>query len=78
MCDAIESCRWPGRSQVVRTNRNVTYLLDGAHTPKSMEACAEWAAEEFANLGKKSVKKIALFQCTADRSPSTLINYLKV
>lgn len=78
ICDAIESCRWPGRSEVVRTDRNITYLLDGAHTPKSMEACAEWAAEEFQSLGKQNTKKIVLFQCTADRCPSTLIQYLKV
>ncbi|CAI2348319.1 unnamed protein product [Caenorhabditis sp. 36 PRJEB53466] len=77
MCDAIESCRWPGRSQVVRTDRNITYLLDGAHTPKSMEACVRWAGKELETLGKKDVKKIVLFQCTADRCPSTLIQYLK-
>lgn len=77
MCDAIESCRWPGRSQVITTERNITYLLDGAHTPKSMEACSKWAAEEIVHLNKENVKKIVLFQCTADRCPSTLIQYLK-
>ncbi|KAF1762408.1 hypothetical protein GCK72_010670 [Caenorhabditis remanei] len=77
MCDAIESCRWPGRSQVISTDKKITYLLDGAHTPKSMEACAEWASEEITLLKKENVKKIMLFQCTADRSPSTLIQYLK-
>uniref|UniRef100_A0A1I7T9A1 Folylpolyglutamate synthase n=1 Tax=Caenorhabditis tropicalis TaxID=1561998 RepID=A0A1I7T9A1_9PELO len=77
MCDAIESCRWPGRSQVINTDRNITYLLDGAHTPKSMEACSEWAADEIVHLKKENVKKILLFQCTADRCPSTLIQYLK-
>lgn len=77
MCDAIESCRWPGRSQVVSTDKNITYLLDGAHTPKSMEACSEWASDEIIHLKKKNVKKILLFQCTADRCPSTLIQYLK-
>lgn len=77
MCDAIESCRWPGRSQVISTDRNVTWLLDGAHTPKSMEACSEWAADEIIHLKKENVKKIVLFQCTADRCPSTLIQYLK-
>lgn len=76
MCDAIESCRWPGRSQVV-TEGNVTFLLDGAHTPKSMEACSEWAAEEIVHLKKENIKKVLLFQCTADRCPSTLIQYLK-
>lgn len=76
MCFAIESCYWPGRSQVV-TEGNATWLLDGAHTPKSMEACSEWAAEEIEHMKKKDVKKILLFQCTADRCPSTLIQYLK-
>lgn len=32
----IRSCRWPGRSQVLRRGR-ITYFLDGAHTPKSLE-----------------------------------------
>lgn len=77
ICDAIESCRWPGRSQVISTDRNITYLLDGAHTPKSMEACSQWATEEIVQLKKENVKKIVLFQCTADRCPSTLIQYLK-
>ncbi|RCN26192.1 protein FolC, partial [Ancylostoma caninum] len=34
--EAIESCHWRGRSQIVDMKR-VRYYLDGAHTPKSME-----------------------------------------
>ncbi|KIH60720.1 protein FolC [Ancylostoma duodenale] len=34
--EAIESCHWRGRSQIVDLKR-VRYYLDGAHTPKSME-----------------------------------------
>lgn len=32
--EAIESCNWRGRSQIVITDR-VRYYLDGAHTPKN-------------------------------------------
>lgn len=32
---------WPGRSQILRFN-NVSYYIDGAHTPESIEACVEW------------------------------------
>ncbi|KAK6017107.1 protein FolC [Ostertagia ostertagi] len=34
--EALESCQWPGRSQVIDTDR-IRFYLDGAHTPKSME-----------------------------------------
>ncbi|CAI5445890.1 unnamed protein product [Caenorhabditis angaria] len=78
-CDSIEKCQWPGRSQIIETNRGITYLLDGAHTPKSMEACAEWADMEMKKIeeGNKKLRRILLFQCTADRCPTTLIPFLK-
>ncbi|VDL79519.1 unnamed protein product [Nippostrongylus brasiliensis] len=34
--EALESCRWRGRSQIVDAGQ-IRYYLDGAHTPKSME-----------------------------------------
>ncbi|CAD6189285.1 unnamed protein product [Caenorhabditis auriculariae] len=74
-CDALESCHWPGRSQVLQTDR-IKFLIDGAHTPKSMEACADWAREAFSCNDSDSGKYL-LFQCTADRNPASLLECLK-
>ncbi|CAB3402439.1 unnamed protein product [Caenorhabditis bovis] len=73
--NAIRECKWPGRSQIVKCGR-ITYLLDGAHTPKSMEACAQWASKEMKQL-PSNTDKILLFQCTADRCPTSLLPYVK-
>ncbi|KAK6017100.1 hypothetical protein OSTOST_17413, partial [Ostertagia ostertagi] len=71
--EALESCQWPGRSQVIDTDR-IRFYLDGAHTPKSMEMCSLW----FGKVVKKTpkMKRVLVFQCTADRKPSTLLPYL--
>uniref|UniRef100_A0A7I4XZX7 Folylpolyglutamate synthase n=2 Tax=Haemonchus contortus TaxID=6289 RepID=A0A7I4XZX7_HAECO len=71
--EGIESCRWPGRSQIVNTER-ITYYLDGAHTPKSMEMCSLWFGKAVAKTPK--MKRVLVFHCTADRKPSTLLPYL--
>uniref|UniRef100_A0A915PQD8 tetrahydrofolate synthase n=1 Tax=Setaria digitata TaxID=48799 RepID=A0A915PQD8_9BILA len=34
--DGIHFCHWPGRCQIIKRGA-VTYYLDGAHTPKSLE-----------------------------------------
>ncbi|KRY12147.1 Folylpolyglutamate synthase, mitochondrial [Trichinella patagoniensis] len=41
---ALESCRWPGRSQIIKKN-GIEYYLDGAHTPLSIQCCAAWFGE---------------------------------
>ncbi|KIZ04965.1 folylpolyglutamate synthase [Monoraphidium neglectum] len=49
----LEAAAWPGRSQVVEDEEfaeqgggsRLTFYLDGAHTPESMAACAEWFAD---------------------------------
>ncbi|KAK6054267.1 Mur ligase family, glutamate ligase domain protein, partial [Cooperia oncophora] len=71
--EAIESCQWRGRSQIVDTDR-VRYYLDGAHTPKSMEMCSLWFGKVVTKAPKR--KRVLVFQCTADRKPSTLLPYL--
>ena len=32
---------WPGRSQILHSE-NITFFIDGAHTPESIGACVEW------------------------------------
>lgn len=41
--DALGLARtiWPGRSQILHF-KGVTFYIDGAHTPESIEACMEW------------------------------------
>ena len=40
MAAGLAHCYWPGRSHVVSMpERNIEFLLDGAHTPESMEVC---------------------------------------
>ncbi|CAI4221706.1 unnamed protein product [Auanema sp. JU1783] len=70
--EAIQNCRWPGRSQIVETSK-IRYYLDGAHTPKSMQMCSEWFGQA---LKDRNRRRILVFQCTADRNPLTLLSYL--
>ena len=59
----VETCRWPGRHQVVYRD-HVTYYLDGAHTVKSIEATSDW------------FKSAANAETTKLRYHSTLIKYI--
>ncbi|TKR73054.1 hypothetical protein L596_020410 [Steinernema carpocapsae] len=78
--DALKNCEWPGRSQVI-VQENVTYYLDGAHTPISLQCCVEWFLKERERVNKlcsdKRPLRLLLFQCTADRNPETLLPLLK-
>lgn len=41
--EALASCSWPGRCQIVKyPNSRLTFFLDGAHTKESMDNCIEW------------------------------------
>ncbi|CAJ0958036.1 unnamed protein product, partial [Mesorhabditis belari] len=72
---AIESCHWAGRSQIIEKGSSCFYL-DGAHTPKSIEMCARWFSTTVSKESQRK-KRILLFHCTADRKPETLLPYLK-
>nr|XP_002734675.1 PREDICTED: folylpolyglutamate synthase, mitochondrial-like [Saccoglossus kowalevskii] len=63
----LRNCQWPGRTQIIK-RENVTYYLDGAHTPISIKACAEWF--------KSRCVKVMLFNVTGDRDPRGLIEML--
>ncbi|KAH7727916.1 FolC protein [Aphelenchoides avenae] len=75
--DAIRSCSWPGRSQILAKG-SITYFLDGAHTPKSLQCCAEWFEDEAKQRDDGTgIIKVLLFHCTADRDPEVLLPYIK-
>ncbi|KAI1724250.1 putative folylpolyglutamate synthase [Ditylenchus destructor] len=77
--EALEKCTWPGRSQILREG-NITYFIDGAHTPKSLQYCADWFTENSARLEKcMSVRplKVLIFHCSGDRDSATLLPFLK-
>ena len=49
----LETCAWHGRAEVVHdggaasaATSALSFYLDGAHTPESMETCAHWFASE--------------------------------
>ncbi|CAG9534354.1 unnamed protein product [Cercopithifilaria johnstoni] len=76
--DGIRLCRWRGRSQIIKRG-SVTYYLDGAHTPKSLECCMNWFLNE-KQRARRSWKydpfQILLFHCTGTRNPATFLSEL--
>ncbi|KAI1716512.1 putative folylpolyglutamate synthase [Ditylenchus destructor] len=79
--EALEKCAWPGRSQILREG-NISYFLDGAHTPKSLQYCADWFMENSARLEKSEFRsacplKVLIFHCSGDRDSATLLPFLK-
>uniref|UniRef100_A0A8R1TQH4 Folylpolyglutamate synthase n=2 Tax=Onchocerca TaxID=6281 RepID=A0A8R1TQH4_ONCVO len=73
--DGIRLCQWRGRSQIIKRG-SITYYLDGAHTPKSLECCMKW----FLNEKQKASRswecdpfQILLFHCTGTRDPAIFL-----
>ncbi|EJW82171.1 FolC protein, partial [Wuchereria bancrofti] len=73
--DGIRLCQWLGRSQIIERG-SVTYYLDGAHTPKSLECCMKWFLDEN-QRARRSWKydpfMIMLFHCTGDMIVNNLL-----
>jgi len=66
---------WPGRTQLIEHGR-VLYLLDGAHTEESIQACRSW----FSLASKVAIKKptdkifkVMMFNTSGDRDPRVLL-----
>ncbi|CAG8737696.1 1434_t:CDS:10 [Dentiscutata erythropus] len=72
----LAKVRWPGRSQqlVLEKYPKITWFLDGAHTLESIQVCADWFNETA--IAKKSVERILIFNCSADRSGSEMLKQL--
>ena len=75
MMDGLGSAVWPGRCQTVPYSDKVTLCLDGAHTPKSVEACLKWFVQSTSSNTKE--KRVLLFNCSKERDPVCLLQILK-
>lgn len=60
----------------------VTFFIDGAHTERSMDACASWfVSASTAEAGRHpstKVKRVLLFNCGHEKSPLTLLHPLRL
>lgn len=54
----LEATRWSGRAEVIhdQTGR-LSFYLDGAHSPESMEACAHWFCSTIKSEDGTSLKR---------------------
>ncbi|WQF89378.1 Putative folylpolyglutamate synthetase, Mur ligase, Mur ligase, central [Colletotrichum destructivum] len=60
----IQTFRLPGRFQLVKTEKRLTWCLDGAHNPMSATVSASW----FSNIPKpKRARSVLLFGIDSDR-----------
>ena len=75
--EGLRQASWPGRSQVVQVNENITYYLDGAHTAESMDACAQWFADATSQAQAPEQAHVyerwMVFYCKKDRDPARLL-----
>lgn len=73
---ALRDCVWPGRAQTLERGP-LTLRIDGAHTPESIAACAEWFASSTAGAAPAAATTKALvFACKSDRAPAVLLGCL--
>jgi folylpolyglutamate synthase len=73
--DGLRHCKWAGRNQVVERG-NVVYYLDGAHTPESVVASAQWFHSEMQRGGGKPTVRVLLFNTTGSREAQTFLQPL--
>uniref|UniRef100_A0A914Z5D9 tetrahydrofolate synthase n=1 Tax=Panagrolaimus superbus TaxID=310955 RepID=A0A914Z5D9_9BILA len=74
--NGLKKCSWKGRGQILK-KENITFFLDGAHTPKSLAFCNEWYSENHSSSDNNVILQVLLFTCTSDRNPTTLLPTLK-
>ena len=78
---ALETCRWPGRSQQERYGKLHLYL-DGAHTSESCAAAAVWFADAITSISASTPEGTQppafgiLFNSTGRRSAESLLRPL--
>lgn len=69
---ALASCKWPGRTQILRTSM-ADFFLDGAHTVESIVNCVSW----FKGASRKTSRKFLIFNISGDRNSWQLLKLLK-
>ena len=76
----IEQARWPGRCQIVpsKTDAQLTWYLDGAHTTDSLAVCLNWFINTDAHAHAQPQpqpqrKRTFIFNCTHGRSARELL-----
>ncbi|XP_074547066.1 folylpolyglutamate synthase, mitochondrial-like [Halichoeres trimaculatus] len=78
MVKGLAETVWPGRTQIIKRG-NVTYFLDGAHTRRSIQACAEWFKETSAEHERNAsgpVARVLLFNVSGKRDSTALLKLL--
>lgn len=70
---AISSCKWPGRTQILRGEK-IDFFVDGAHTLESINCCAAWFKDCIKN---ESGKRYLIFNTTGHRDSEILMRPLK-
>eukprot|EP00516_Mucochytrium_quahogii_P008840 CAMPEP_0203774868 /NCGR_PEP_ID=MMETSP0099_2-20121227/5653_1 /ASSEMBLY_ACC=CAM_ASM_000209 /TAXON_ID=96639 /ORGANISM=" , Strain NY0313808BC1" /LENGTH=442 /DNA_ID=CAMNT_0050673259 /DNA_START=268 /DNA_END=1593 /DNA_ORIENTATION=- len=68
----LKSAVCKGRSEVVQDSNGNTLYLDGAHTPKSLNAAVNWVVEQIEADKGQPRENILLFNCMHSRDPLTL------
>uniref|UniRef100_A0A0K0EJI5 Folylpolyglutamate synthase n=1 Tax=Strongyloides stercoralis TaxID=6248 RepID=A0A0K0EJI5_STRER len=67
---------WKGRTQKVETN-GILYMVDGAHTQKSIEVCGDWFMNNIINNKDEECIKILLFSTTGERDSKLFLEILE-
>ncbi|XP_039308040.1 folylpolyglutamate synthase, mitochondrial isoform X2 [Solenopsis invicta] len=69
---ALTNCKWPGRTQILRTSV-ANFFLDGAHTIESIINCVSW----FKRVSRKTSSKFLIFNISGDRNSLELLKLLR-
>ena len=80
----LARCEWAGRTQTLEMpggwgkRSKVSFHLDGAHTPKSMECCISWFQNivDAAPKGQKQLS-VLVFNCSHERRVETMFRRLQ-
>uniref|UniRef100_A0A8P4KKX8 tetrahydrofolate synthase n=1 Tax=Dicentrarchus labrax TaxID=13489 RepID=A0A8P4KKX8_DICLA len=78
MVKGLADTQWPGRTQILKHGA-VTFFLDGAHTMRSIQACAAWFRETSAQHQKNAsgrVARVLMFSIKGERDSAAMLKLL--
>eukprot|EP01103_Thecamoeba_quadrilineata_P012690 TRINITY_DN332_c0_g1_i1.p2 TRINITY_DN332_c0_g1~~TRINITY_DN332_c0_g1_i1.p2 ORF type:complete len:218 (-),score=48.95 TRINITY_DN332_c0_g1_i1:1310-1963(-) len=68
----LATAHHPGRCQIITfTERSLRFLIDGAHTPESVESYCEWLQQTIDP--SPDTLRVLVFNCMSVRDPATLL-----